>query len=162
MTAGRFSVEVLDGAGFALLAAGEPPRAGLRLPDPALAPPEVLEMLARIANGLRERVDPNAWIVVEDDAILSLCSITSLAQPGVPVIGYGTAPAHEGRGAASAAVAAVIEWARSAPGIDAVSAETSVANPASQRVLERNGFSVVGERIDDEDGPLLCWQIPTH
>ena len=40
----------------------------------------------------------------------------------------------------------------------AVAAESSKANVASQRVLGRNGFAAIGERIDDEDGDLLCWR----
>ena len=39
-----------------------------------------------------------------------------------------------------------------------VNAETSIDNIASQRVLERNGFARVGERVDEEDGPLYCWR----
>jgi RimJ/RimL family protein N-acetyltransferase len=42
-----------------------------------------------------------------------------------------------------------------------VSAETRVDNIASQRVLERNGFVQIGERVDAEDGPLICWQAMT-
>lgn len=152
-----FAVEALDTEGFDRLAAGKPPRSGLVLPDPAISPPEVLPMLAAIAAGLSPRLDPNAWIVIEDGTVAALCSITSLAEPGMPVIGYGTAPSHQGRGAASAAVAAVLEWAR-ATGQTAVMAETSTANLASQRVLENNGFVVAGDRIDSEDGPLLCWR----
>jgi RimJ/RimL family protein N-acetyltransferase len=39
-----------------------------------------------------------------------------------------------------------------------VNAETSVKNPSSQRVLERNGFARVGERVDEEDGPVIVWR----
>lgn len=41
----------------------------------------------------------------------------------------------------------------------ALTAETSVDNPASQTVLARNGFRRVGEREDAEDGPLICWRL---
>ena len=74
------------------------------------------------------------------------------------MIGYGTAPGEEGRGAATAAVAGMVDWAAGEPAISAVAAETAVANRASQRVLERNGFRVIGERADEEDGSLLCWR----
>lgn len=42
-----------------------------------------------------------------------------------------------------------------------LSAETGVGNIASQRVLERNGFIRTGERIDAEEGPLICWEAVT-
>lgn len=153
-----FTVRELDGEGFRRLAAGEPPEPGLALPDPGLAPPEVLAMLSGIADALRPKIDPNAWMVLDGARIVALCSITRLTETGVPMIGYGTAPGEEGRGAATAAVAGVLAWARTDPRVHAVGAETGVDNLASQRVLERNGFSVVGERVDAEDGLLLCWQ----
>jgi RimJ/RimL family protein N-acetyltransferase len=37
-------------------------------------------------------------------------------------------------------------------------AETALTNPASARVLEKNGFVVTGTRIDPEDGALRCWR----
>jgi RimJ/RimL family protein N-acetyltransferase len=153
-----FAVRELGGEAFRRLAAGDPPEPGLVLPERALAPPEVMGMLCGIADALRPEIDPNAWVVLDGDRIVALCSITSLAEPGLPMIGYGTAPGEESRGAATAAVAGVLAWAGADPRIRAVGAETGVDNLASQRVLERNGFDVAGQRVDAEDGPLLCWR----
>lgn len=158
MTHPRFTVRELGVEGFARLAAGEAPEPGLRLPHPPLAPGEVLVMLADLSDRLRADIEPNAWFVLDQDVVVALCSITRMAEPGVPMIGYGTAPGEQGRGAATAAVAGVIEWAGNDPRIRALGAETGMENPASQRVLERNGFRVVGERVDEEDGPVLCWR----
>ena len=82
---------------------------------------------------------------------------------GVPVlnqveIGYGVAEAHEGKGYASAGVARMVEEAFAHGGVDAILAETSVHNPASQRVLEKNDFHKTGQREDPEDGLLIQWQ----
>ena len=154
----NFAVRSLTADGFNRFAAGNAPEPGLMLPVPALAPPEVLTMLARICGGLREAIEPNAWIVLDNSRIVALCSITKMVEPGVVEIGYGTAPGEEGRGAASAGVAEVLDWAREDERIRAVVAETGVENTASQRVLERNGFVVTGEREDAEDGRLLCWR----
>jgi RimJ/RimL family protein N-acetyltransferase len=46
--------------------------------------------------------------------------------------------------------------------VTALTAETSTSNEPSQRVLVRNGFVQVGERIDDEDGRLICWRCPAE
>jgi putative acetyltransferase len=51
-----------------------------------------------------------------------------------------------------------VEWACADPRVTAVTAETSVHNHPSQRVLEHNGFLKVGERLDPEDGKLICWK----
>lgn len=42
-----------------------------------------------------------------------------------------------------------------------IAAETGVGNIASQHVLERNGFARAGERINAEDGPVICWEAIT-
>jgi RimJ/RimL family protein N-acetyltransferase len=43
-------------------------------------------------------------------------------------------------------------------GIGVVLATTTVANRASQIVLERNGFAEVGRRVDEEDGAVKDWK----
>ncbi len=145
---------------FAALLRGEAP-APLRLCDSDLAPPEVLAMLAELADKIRMLLRPAAWMIVEDGEVVGLISPTGPLDPADRSlrIGYGVAPTRQGRGAATRAVADVAAWARADKRVLALTAETSVDNPASQTVLARNGFQVVSERVDDEDGPLLCWRL---
>ncbi len=145
-------------ADFAALLAGEAPR-GLRLPDSALAPPDILQMLRELANHIRPQFAPAAWLIVENEEIVGLCSLTRVPSDGVIDIGYGIAPSRQGRGHARGAVAAIVAWARTEPRVTAVTAETSVQNRPSQCVLERNGFLRTGERTDTEDGDLICWKV---
>lgn len=146
---------------FALLVAGKAP-ANLRLDSEVeLAPPMVLEMLAGLASTIAERFAPSAWMLTEGDEIVGLMSVTRLPAPGEIHIGYGVAPTWQGRGVATRAVTDLLAWARDDARVQRVSAETSVDNVASQRVLERNGFAKIGGRVDPEDGPLICWQIAT-
>lgn len=153
---------------FALLAAtpvhftrllnGEPPEAGLELPASEIAPPEVLAMLASLAEGIEASFAPAAWLVLDGRRVAGLLSLTLPPEGGVLTIGYGIAPSEQGRGAASAAVAALAEWAAQDSRVQALVAETNVANIASQRVLEHNGFAETGRRYDAEDGDLICWR----
>lgn len=145
---------------FAALLRGEAP-APYRLCDSPLAPPEVLAMLAELADRIREVFSPAAWIIVEDGEIVGLISPTRPldAEDRSLRIGYGVAPTRWGTGVATRAVADLVAWARSDPRIHALTAETSVDNPASQTVLTRNGFQAVGEREDSEDGALICWRL---
>jgi len=64
-------------------------------------------------------------------------------------------------GAATRAVGLLVAEAQRDTRISAVSAETSIDNIASQRVLERNGFQRIGERVDAQDGPVICWKAVT-
>lgn len=81
-----------------------------------------------------------------------------MPQDGTIHIGYGVAPTRQGQGIASRAVADLLAWAKTDPRVTAVTAETAVDNPASQRVLQRNGFLRTGERVDVEDGPVIMWR----
>ncbi|WHO72394.1 GNAT family N-acetyltransferase [Rhizobium sp. BT03] len=143
---------------FATLLKGFAPQNLRLVPDSAIAPPEVLEMLARIAAEVGAAFAPSAWMMVEEDEIVGLCSIIRAPENGAIHIGYGVAPSRERRGYVTRAIGELLEWARKDPRVALVSADTGVENIASQRVLERNGFIRTGERIDPEDGLVICWQ----
>ncbi|HJV43248.1 GNAT family protein [Caulobacter sp.] len=145
---------------FAALLRGEAP-APHRLCDSPLAPPEVLAMLDQLAARIGGTFRPSAWMIVEEGEIVGLISPTQAldASDRSLRIGYGVAPTRWGKGIATRAVADLAAWARDDDRVLALTAETSVDNPASQTVLARNGFQAVGEREDAEDGLLICWRL---
>ncbi|MEL0212263.1 MAG: GNAT family N-acetyltransferase [Novosphingobium sp.] len=143
---------------FARLLDGQPPEPAMALPDTPVAEPEVLAMLAGLAEAVADLFSPSAWLIVAGDELVGLLSVTSVLEEGRLQIGYGVAPGSQGRGHASAAVAALVNWAQSDVRVSALYAETRTDNIASQRVLERGGFAKIGERLDEEDGALFCWQ----
>ena len=147
---------------FAALLRGEAPSPYL-LCDSPLAPPEVLAMLAELADQIGLTFRPSAWMIVEDGEIVGLIALTGPLDPYDRSLrlGYGVAPTRWGRGVATRAVADLAAWARADERVLALTAETSVDNPASQTVLDRNGFQAVGGREDSEDGPLICWRLET-
>ena len=145
-------------AHFTRLLAGRAPEVGLTLPETPLAEPEVLAMLAALADRVEEAFSPPAWLIVSSGCVAGLLSLTTEPTEGVLTIGYGVAPGERGRGVASGAVAALLEWAREDLRVAAIVAETRTDNLPSQRVLERNGFARTGERSDEEDGDLFCWR----
>ena len=59
-------------------------------------------------------------------------------------LGYWVDAAHNGRGVATDAVAAIVATAFIELGLHRLQAGTLLHNKASQRVLERNGFSSIG------------------
>ena len=146
---------------YARLLLGQAPR-DLRLADTSIAPPEVLAMLVDLARRVGVDFSPAAWLIVETGELVGLCSITKPPQNGVVEIGYGVAPSRQGRGSAGRAIAEIVRWAKTDPRVEALAAETSTTNPASRAVLKRNGFLPVGERVDDEDGPLIVWRCSTQ
>lgn len=145
-------------ADYAAMVRGEAPRALLWL-DPPIAPPAVVAMLADVAAGVRTHFAPASWLIIgHDGELVGLCSVTRPPTNGEVDLGYGIAPGRQGRGHMQAALRAIAAWADSRADVTALTAETATANLASQRVLERASFVRAGERIDDEDGPLIRWR----
>jgi RimJ/RimL family protein N-acetyltransferase len=124
-----------------------------------VAPPEVIDMLAGLTVRNEALMSPAGWLVVEAGEVVGLLTITKVPAPGDIEIGYGFAAERWGRGLASRAVGELLAWARERADLRRVLAETSVENLASQRVLEVNGFARIGERVDEEDGPVICWSF---
>ena len=114
---------------------------------PELAPREVLDIVRQL---------PANWLIVAGGEIAGIIGLKTDDGDKVE-IGYGVAGSRQGRGYASRAVGALLPVLL-ARKVRVVTAETSVDNFGSQRVLERNEFERTGERVDDEDGPLYCWR----
>jgi len=148
----------LDDAAFEALNEGIS-LAGFTVIDGNIAPAPVLQMLRGLSATIRTDFEPCAWAMMEEGLVLGLLSLVKPPQgDGAIEIGYGVADAAQGAGVCTRAVADLIRWARDDDRVRVIRAETGVANPASQRVLEHNGFTVVGQRVDAEDGELLVWQ----
>ena len=153
-------VEADDGDFEALL--GGRARASFALEEGNVASAEELIMLRALAGSIAQVFTPVGWLMVEQGEVAGLCSVVRVdAAERAIEIGYGVAASCRGRGIAGRAIADIVRWARADARVDAVTADTSVTNPGSQRVLERAGFARVGTRTDPEDGEMICWRVAT-
>jgi RimJ/RimL family protein N-acetyltransferase/ketosteroid isomerase-like protein len=84
----------------------------------------------------------------EDDVVVGEIGGGFIA-PGVAEIGYAIVASCAGRGHATDAVAALAGRAPGVAGLERLVGHTPVDRPASGRVLEKAGFTAVGE-VDDE------------
>lgn len=146
-----------DDEAFAALVAGH--SVGRLAVAPELETIETLTMLADLARMIRADFDPAAWLIVEHGTVVGLISLVAPPAAGAIAIGYGVAPSCRREGLARGAVAELLATLAADRRVAAVTAETSMDNPASQRVLEANGFHRTGERNDAVDGPLFGWQF---
>ena len=74
---------------------------------------------------------------------------------GSAEIGYGIAEEHQGKGYATEAVNAAVQWALGQQNVSRIEAEAEEDNTASLRVLEKCGFVPTGVR--GEEGPrFVC------
>ena len=85
------------------------------------------------------------WMMEEKSGkhVGDLC-FKGLNPDGSVEIGYGILEDFWGRGYATEAVRAAVEWALQQPGVTRVEAETEPENAASQRVLAKCGFLPTG------------------
>ncbi len=86
------------------------------------------------------------WLIVVKEVNIGAGMLGFKGYPnaeGSTEIGYGIAPAYQGKGYMSEAVQALIDWAFAHPFCKTITA-TDVENPASSRLLERLGAIRVG------------------
>ena len=102
---------------------------------------------------------PRLYIEEESRLIVGASHFRSAPRMGEVEIGYGVAASCAGRGLASLGAALMVEEAFGRPEVVAVTAEAAIANRASERVLEKNGFRRTGSGSDPEDGPISQWRL---
>jgi ribosomal-protein-alanine N-acetyltransferase len=77
---------------------------------------------------------------------------------GAVEIAYGMVPEYQGRGYATEAAAALVEFALKSGCVRIARAHTLPEANASTRVLTKCGFEFIGEVVDPEDGPVWRWE----
>ena len=85
-------------------------------------------------------------ITLRDKTVLGACGIMFQHEP-TPELGYWLGVPHWGNGYATEALHALIDYAFTDLGHDALQAGARVTNPASRRVLEKCGFQWTGVRL---------------
>lgn len=78
---------------------------------------------------------------------------------GVVEIAYAVDPEYQGRGYATEAARALVDYAWERQEVRVVVAHTLPEPSASTRVLTRCGFVHVGEVVDPEDGLVWRWEL---
>lgn len=105
------------------------------------------------AKGQRRRLDEAAeegegwrFAILDGDAIVGRINLTDVIRGPLQLasVGYFVDERCNGRGLATAAVGAVVEFAFGEAGLHRIEAGTLPDNFSSQRVLEKNGFERFG------------------
>ncbi|UTH72972.1 GNAT family N-acetyltransferase [Chromobacterium sp. IIBBL 290-4] len=145
------------------LAAGEASALGLRSAVGALPPAEVL------LRGF-EQMDQGgdaAWCLpycmALADCVVGSCGFKGEPCLGIVEIGYGVAPAWQGRGIAKGAVLALLDIARDSGRVRMVLAQVNPQNQPSTRLVRSLGFEAGEILLDERDGePLRQWLWPVE
>jgi len=78
---------------------------------------------------------------------------------GMVEVAYGVEEPYQRAGYATEATQALIGFCISNPAVQGVRAHTKPDNLASERVLQKSGFELIGEVQDPEDGLVNRWEI---
>jgi len=134
---------------------------GVSVADDWAGFPEALPILC---ESYRENPAGHAWgsLFFVEPRARALVGLGGFKGPpssdGIVEIGYAIAPAFQGRGLATDAVAQMVQRAFEVPSVQAVDAHTlGRANP-STRVLEKSEFRRIGEAIDPDEGVIWHWR----
>ncbi|MGW6295807.1 GNAT family N-acetyltransferase [Streptomyces sp. NPDC055058] len=85
-------------------------------------------------------------VALENGALVARVNLVDVAD-GSAELGYRVGADATGRGVATAAVAGICRLAARSYGLTTLTAATTLDNPASMRVLTRNGFTPVGDTV---------------
>ena len=115
--------------------------------------------LERAAEWIAERDREGTTLLVTErstrDAVglLILFETETEDRAGIDIrIGYLLAESAWGKGFATELIAGFVEWCRLQGGIYSITGGVALDNPASIRVLEKNGFRPAGESPQDAAG----------
>lgn len=117
------------------------------------------EMLSGCKSDPTNRIWFAPWRMTlkDDNTYIGDLAFKGPARENVVEIGYGILPGYEGKGYTTEAVQAMTQWAFGNSGVVFVEAETAPDNKASQRVLEKCGFTPDGE---GKEGPRFVLESP--
>ncbi len=98
-------------------------------------------------------------IARDDDTVVGQCGYKGPpTRDGVVEIAYCVQPDSQGKGIATEAATALVQYAFEHEAVQLVRAHTLPEPNASTRVLTKCGFRNIGEVIDPEDGPVWRWE----
>ncbi len=129
----------------------------------AMSPAEKAQLSADWLARFHASADMDPWVhgfrVVRADSGVAVgaCMFKGPPVAGVVEIAYGIDPDQQGKGYATEAARALVDYARKSGAVSLVIAHTLPESTASQRVLAKCGFRHVGEVMDPEDG--LVWRF---
>ena len=138
---------------------------GAEFRDPTAPPPYMAESLPVVRDRLRQHpaeLEWWNWLVVRRDNCQAVGSVAFAGAPdaaGAVLLGYAMYPEREGRGYATEATGAMVDWAFSQPGVRIVRVLAPVWNTPAVHVAEKVGLRPVGSYEDDEVGEVLIYEM---
>lgn len=119
--------------------------------------PELSQAYSEMLHNCQQQPEQFLWYTSwkfckkENNAVIGYAGFKGLQSRGFVEIGYGVEEKYEGNGYATEGVKGLCDWAFSTNQVVSIEAETEPDNIASQKVLQKNGFTATGKQ--GEEGP---------
>jgi ribosomal-protein-alanine N-acetyltransferase len=165
----RLQLIALSTAAIDALLAGDGRRlrelTGATFPTPVRPPPLTEELLPLVRDKIRLDAGQDGWwtwIVVRKDTREAVGSVGFGGGPdieGAVMVGYATYPNAKGRGYATEAAGALVEWALDQPGVARVCASMPPDNTAAIRVAQKIGMRLLGTVWEEDLDDVLLYGI---
>jgi [ribosomal protein S5]-alanine N-acetyltransferase len=124
------------------------------------------EFMARVETAKQSDPWQFGFAVVHkiDNVLIGTCGFPGPPdENGVAEIAYGIAPTYQGKGYATEAAKALIDFARKDPRVKTICAHTLAEPNASTRILEKCGFKKTADAVDPENNlPVWRWEQPVR
>jgi RimJ/RimL family protein N-acetyltransferase len=138
--------------------------ADARLPEAWPGRALVERAFSQDLDAIRRDPERSLWgdhLVLEKQSPRIVGSVIFHGRPesGIAEVGYGVELESQGRGYATEATRACVEWALGQPECSAVRATTYPWHRASLRVIEKLGMAQIGTEPHDIFGELLVFEI---
>ncbi|SFD49929.1 GNAT family N-acetyltransferase [Spirosoma endophyticum] len=107
--------------------------------------------IPRLKDPANDPLFHTMWMAIDREKQCFVAEAKFKGEPdetGTVEIGYGTYPALQRKGYMSEMVAGLVQWAGQQPDVLRVVADTETENVASQKVLEKNEFTLF-DRIEN-------------
>jgi [ribosomal protein S5]-alanine N-acetyltransferase len=138
---------------------------GAAFPAPVRPPPLTEDVLPMVRDRLQ--ADPAeagwwTWAVIRKDTQEAVGSVGFGGGPdleGAVMVGYATYPNVEGRGYATEAAAALVDWALSHPEVSRVCASMPPDNAAAIRVARKIGMRLLGTVWEEDLDDVMLYGI---
>jgi RimJ/RimL family protein N-acetyltransferase len=158
-----WTIELIDGflAGDRLQAEAT---LAVTFSEPFEPPPETGDVLEFFKAGIVSDTSEGAFLArmivrAVDRIAIGSIGLSAPDDNGVSTFGYGVYPQFEGRGYASEAAVALVDWGLTLPNVRAIRATIPIGHTASEIVSRRAGLTMTGEQIEDEkEGTLNVWE----
>ena len=114
-------------------------------------------ILPNVADKSKNYLYSTLWTAIsktENRMIGSFCMYGEPNKKGEIEIGYGTDEEFQNRGYMTEIVSGILEWTKKQSIVKSIIASTEKVNIASARVLEKNGFTKIGET-----DTLFNWKV---